>query len=183
MSARGVRLIVLCEDDEHRRFAHHAFRKLGRHYSELRAIVCPAAHGAGEKWVREHYAKEVRAHRRNASSQEGLALVVVIDADKQTVEHRYEQLDDALEQSGVQCRGRSERIMIWVPKRHIETWVADLLGHSVNEEGDYKNLMRDADYRPAAEEFVERCRNPSRRPAAPLPSMSRAYEETDRLPQ
>ena len=182
MAGRGVRLIVLCEDDEHSRFARHVFGQLGRSYRTLRTEVCPAGCGAAEHWVRRHYAQEVVVHRRKASSQEGLGLVVVIDADKQTVDDRHRQLADALEQSGNQGRSPSERIIIWVPKRHIETWVADLLGHTANEEDDYKNAMHDADYRPAAERFVERYRDASTRPASLIPSMSRAFDETARLP-
>lgn len=182
MARERVRVVLLCEDDEHRRFAHHASRKLGRHYRELRLLVSPTGRGAAESWVRKRYAEEVLIHRRRASSQGGLALVVVIDADRQTVDRRHQQLAAALKQSGIEERRPSEKIVIWVPKRHIETWVTDLLQGNSNEHDDYKNVMRDVDYQPAAERFVEQYRNPSSRPPGLLPSMSRAFDETARLP-
>ena len=181
MSARGVRLVVLCEDDEHRRFASYAFRGLGRHYRTLRTITCPAGRGSAESWVRKRYAEEVAAHRRKASSQHGLALVVVIDADKQTVDERHEQLAAALEHSGSERRGAAERIVIWVPKRHIETWVAYLSGRDANEEDDYKHAVADADYRPPAARFVDRYRSAQGRPPGLLPSIVTAYTELDRV--
>jgi hypothetical protein len=182
VARKGVRLVLLCEDDEHRRFARHVFHKLGRHYRELRTLVCPAGRGSAEQWVRQRYAEEVRVYRRRANTQQGIALVVTVDADQQTVDYRHAQLSQSLNEFALAERGTAERIVIWVPKRHIETWVADLLGQDVSEEDDCKNLMRDADYRPAADRFVERYRGPGSRPANVLPSMSRAFDETDRLP-
>ena len=177
-------MVLLCEDEEHQRLAWHAFRRLGRQNRVLRILVCPSGRGAAESWVRQHYAEEVKLHRRKASSQEGLALVVMIDADQQTVEYRHQQFADGLAEAGLEGRSSLERIIIWVPKRHVETWVADLLQGGANEEDDYKNAMRDADYRLAAERFVERCRNSASRPPGSLNSMSRAIEETTaRMPK
>lgn len=174
-------MMFVCEDDEHWRFARWTFLRLGYHARELRVALAPAGRGAAEQWVRQQYATEVRVHRRKAAHQ-NVGLVVAIDADKQTVDYRHEQLSGALDESRLDQRGNAERIVIWVPRRHIETWVADLLGHSVNEDDDCKNLVRDVDYRPAADRFVERYRDPGGRPASVLPSMSRAFDEASRLP-
>jgi hypothetical protein len=181
VARKGVRLMFVCEDDEHWRFTRLAFLRLGYGPREMRVSLAPAGRGAAEQWVRQQYATEVRVYRRKAGHQ-NVGLVVVIDADKQTLDYRHEQLSEALNESGLDKRGAAERIVIWVPKRHVETWVADLRGRSVNEEDDYKNLMRDVDYRPAADRFVERYRDPGSRSANVLPSMSRAFDETDRLP-
>jgi hypothetical protein len=182
MAGNGVRLVVLCEDSAHQRFAHRVFKKLDRGYRELRALICPSGRGAAEQWVRNHYAAEVRLYRQKAAAQSNIGLLVAIDADKQTVEYRHEQLATALEQARLDQREPDERVVIWVPKRHIETWIAHLLGQIADEETDYKNVMRDADYRPAAQTFVERYRNPANRPASSPPSMERAFDETSRLP-
>ncbi|HVP09601.1 MAG TPA: hypothetical protein VMV94_00245, partial [Phycisphaerae bacterium] len=177
------RFVVLCEDDEHSRFAHHTLRKLGRQYRELRILVCPSGREAADNWVRKHYPEEVALHRRKASSQEGLALIVLIDADRLSVDQRHEQLGEALRSSNLAERGPSEKVVIWVPKRHIETWIAELLHGDANEEDDYKNAMRGADYQTAAQRFVEHVRNAGNYPSGLLPSMSRALDETARLPQ
>lgn len=182
MSARGVRLIVLCEDDEHQRFVLHALGRLGKHYRAVRTLVSPAGRGAADSWVRQHYAEEVTVHRRKANSQTSLALMLLIDADTHTVDDRHRQLDKVLGDASLSARGPSERIVLWVPKRHIETWVAALSQGDANESDDYKNNMRDADYRSAARRFANQYRAPGSRPADLLPSMLRAFQETDRLP-
>lgn len=180
MARKAVRLVLLCEDDGQQRFAHHVFRKLGRAHREVRTLICPAGRGAAEQWVRNRYAEEVRLYRRKATAQKGIGLLVAIDADRQTVDYRHEQLANSLKTADLDKRGPDERIAVWVPKRNIETWVADLLGHTVNEEDDYKNDVRGGDFQPAAARFADRCRNHDKQPAA-LPSMSRAFDETDRL--
>jgi hypothetical protein len=181
MRGRGVRLVLLCEDDEHWRFARLVFLRLGYHSRELRVSLSPAARGAAERWVRQQYPNQVRMHRRKASFQ-NVGLLLVIDADKQTVDYRHQQLSNALDEAGLDQRGPREPIVIWVPKRHIETWVADLLGHAANEDDDYKNLVRDADYRVVAGRFADRYQKPADRPANLIPSMSRAFDEMERLP-
>ena len=181
MGSRGTRIVIVCEDEKHRSFALQTFNELGQHYRVLRCIPCPPGRGAAEQWVRQRYAEEVCVHRRRASSQRGLTLVVIIDADMQTVDFRHKQLADVLNGSDQPKRGPNEPIVIWVPKRNIETWVADLLQGNANEEDDYKNKVHGADYQLAANRFVDRYRNPGSRPPELLPSMSRAFEETARV--
>ena len=182
MSRRGVRLVLLCEDDEHRRFARHAFLKLGFHSRELRSSVCPSGRGAADRWIRKQYPTEVRAHRRRASSQ-NVGLVVMIDADKRQVADRHSQLAEALEAEKHGPRGGTEPIVIWIPKRHIETWVAWLLRlkDHINENDDYKNLVRDADYRQPAARFVDLYRQRDTRALDILPAMATAFDELARL--
>jgi hypothetical protein len=183
MSGRGVRVAFLCEDEAHWRFARNVFLNLGYHTRELRRVdKSPSARGAAEQRVRQRFPDEVRAHRRRASSQ-NVALVVVIDADKQDVEYRHQQLSNALSESGIDKRGPGEAVIVCVPKRNIETWVAYLLGRRpINEDDDYKNVLRGADYGPPAARFVEIHRDRAHRPADLLPSISRAFTELARLP-
>lgn len=179
MPRRGVRLILLCEDDEHRRFAHRVFLGLGVRRHELRFFVSPTGRGAADRWVRQRYPEEVRAHRRRASSQ-SVGLLVVIDADQQTVEHRHRQLSNELTEAHLPVRSSNERIVIWVPKRHIETWIAylsDQVSQAVNERDDYKKRVRDANYRPPAERFIQLYRDTENRPSTLLPSLFHAFVE------
>ena len=158
-----------------------AFIQLGYNPRELKDSQAPPGGGAAEQWVRQRYANEVSVYRSKAGHQK-IGLVVVIDADKQTVDDRHKQLSSGLGEAGLLERGPGERIVIWVPKRHIETWVADLLGHAANEEDDYKKHVRGGDYQRAAAGFAERYQGRNSRPAGLLPSMARAFDETDRLP-
>ena len=68
MSRKGVRLVLLCEDDEHQRFAQRAFLALGFHFRELRFFVSPTGRGAADKWILDTFAKEARAHRRRRTT-------------------------------------------------------------------------------------------------------------------
>lgn len=180
MARRGVRIVFLCEDSEHKQFAYRAFRKLDYHRRELRHSASPPGRGAAEQWVRERYATEVKAHRRRVSYQR-VGLVVVIDADRNTVQKRAQQLVDELAHADQPRRETDERIAHWIPRRHIETWVAFLRDHTVDEEMDCKSLVKSDDYRPAAESFVQMYREPAQRPAELLESLALALGETDRL--
>jgi len=181
MRRQGTRLIILCEDDEHEQFARHTFLALGYHPREMRVVPRCAGRGAAEQWVREQYALEVRAHRRKASSQ-NIGLIVVIDADTSTVAKRHGQLNAHLKENNLENRGPRECIVIWVPKRHIETWIAWLSNHKVDESRDCKDLTRGADYRACAARFVHIYRDTDGRPEGLLPAMSHAFDEMKRLP-
>ena len=67
------------------------------------------------------------------------ALIVMIDADTHTVQDRWRQLDQALEDGGKQrVDAEHEQIARLVPKRNIETWILCLNGHAVDQDADYK---------------------------------------------
>jgi hypothetical protein len=96
VAGKGIRLLFVCEDDKHWRLSRLVFLQLGYHSRELRVSPAPAGRGAAEQWVRQQYANEVCAYRRKAGYQ-NVGLVVVIDADRQAVDHRHQQLAEALE--------------------------------------------------------------------------------------
>ena len=182
-SGRGVRVVVLVEDEQHDRFAYRVLLQLGFHYRDIRVVPYPQGRRSGEQWVRENYPGQVKAHRRKASFQR-VGLVVLIDADTRTVAHRHNQLAQKLQKAGLKARSGEEAIIIWVPKRNIHTWVAYLLDREVdvNEQDDYERLVRDEDYRTPAERFVELYREASARHDDLLPAMSKAFTELQRLP-
>lgn len=182
MPRRGVRVVVLCEDDEHKRFARYTLLRSKFHPREIRLLPCPQGQGSAEQYVRLRYPDEVRAFRRQASHQK-VGLIVLIDADTQTVDAKHAQLDQALRRQQLTMRSSDESIIIFVPRRHIETWLAYLLDHRVDEKEDCKHLVRDIDYRRPAERFVDWYQKPADRPSPLLPSITRAYAELDRMPR
>jgi len=179
MSRRGVRMVVLCEDEAHRRFSYQVFLKLGYHPRELYFHESPTGRGAAEHWVRERYPVEVEAYRRNVHTQR-IGLLVLIDADNRTVEQRHRELDAALREKKLQSRAAQEVIVLFVPRRHIETWIAFLVGHQVDETNDCKGITRGVDYRDAAHRFVELHHHGADRSVG-LPSMETAFNELTRL--
>jgi hypothetical protein len=109
---------------------------------------------------------------------------VLIDADRRSVDERHRQLDEMLTDAEMPCRDTGDAIVILVPKRHIETWIAHLLDYEVDEEQDYKNTVSDADLRHPAQRFVELFRlQRERRPENLLPAMERALDEMRRVPE
>jgi hypothetical protein len=104
------------------------------------------------------------------------------DADEQSVQQRHDALDAALRQAELPPRTDDERIALWIPKWHIETWVVALLGRNVNENDNYKHEAKDADVPAAATGFVDRFRAFRQDGTIRvLPSLKTAFEETQRL--
>ncbi len=131
-----------------------------------------------KKW----YATSVQALRERAS-RAATALVVVIDADKSSVEDRQRELADELRQQVLPERGTSERIAHLIPKRHIETWVLCLRdGQSVSEERDCKFSVSDGDVKTAAEAFYTWLRSRENPPPHFGPSLCEGLVEARRIP-
>lgn len=182
---RGVRALILGEDQRHEGFARRVLRQLGFHsHREIRVVDYPIGKDSAEAWVRKQYPKEVRGIRQRGSFQ-NVALLVIIDADQKSVSDRKQQLDRELRAGDLSARSEADPIVVWVPKRHIETWVAFLRGHEVNESHERhecKRLVTADDVGPAADRFVYLLRHNNDRPADLLHSLSDAFVETERLP-
>ena len=71
--------------------------------------------------------------------------MTIIDADVLPTRQRFEQLDQALQASGLEKRSPGERICILVPKRNIETWIHFFVTGPVDEETDYKRPAKSAE--------------------------------------
>jgi hypothetical protein len=79
----------------------------------------------------------------------------MIDADTLTVLQRHEQLDRALEGTGLTRRQSDEKIALLVPKRNIETWIHYLRKEQVNEEQIYRKLEKPGECKPFVKELAE----------------------------
>ncbi|MEI6330679.1 MAG: hypothetical protein WCP16_15680 [Pseudanabaena sp. ELA645] len=110
------RVTILCEDRQHYNFVRWFLQKRG--FTEFAPRICPSGSKAGENYVRETYASEVKAYR-SQKNHKNICLIAVIDADTGNVENRKRQLDSVLETT----RRNEEKIAILVPKRNIETWI------------------------------------------------------------
>ncbi|WGV24437.1 hypothetical protein [Halotia branconii] len=158
MSQRRVQIVILCEDRQQEAFARYFLKKRGFILDRnIRIKICVnKAKGAGEQFVRENYATEVKA-LRSKNYLLGM-LVVLIDADKKTVEERLKQLDDALIADSQQVRQPDEAIAIFVPKRNIETWIHYLRGETFDEETKYaKFTNNESACKPHVEHLVNQC--------------------------
>lgn len=180
-TGRGVRFTVLVEDRALERFVRECLYALGVHTREIRFLPFPAGRGSAKQWINREYPIQVRAHRRRSS--ENIVLIVGTEADEQTVQRRLQSLANALEAAGVPARTSEEKICIWVPRWHIETWLLFLNGHQVDESTNLKDQAREADIKTAAREFVRRFRQWVHDPTAEqlLPSIISGFEETRRI--
>jgi hypothetical protein len=129
-------VIVLVEDEHHRMLIVRYLKKRGFKEHAMRIRNSPSGRGSAEDWVRKEFVKETTEYR-NRQARAQTALIVMIDADTRTVQDRFNQLDEALRDSGAQAVVESERIARLVPKRNVETWILCLNEEPVDEENDY----------------------------------------------
>jgi hypothetical protein len=170
------RIYILAEDIRQQLFVRRYLYRLGFERHVIDPEVLPkGAGGAGEHWVRQRYAAFVAKYRKRAVRAK-TALIVVIDADTQTVTHRLRQLKEAL---GSDARRDNEAIVHFIPKRNIETWILHLNGEQVDQEADHRNRDVDDMISAAATIFHVWAAQP---PTDCLPSLSAAIQETKRLP-
>jgi hypothetical protein len=140
--SRPSRVVVLLEDDHQRMLLYRYLKRCGlAHVTTI--LPSPSGKGSAEQWVRKRFIEEVIAYRvRQAKAKS--ALIVVIDADRHTVQDRLRRLDQALKDDGKPIVDQTEQVARLVPKRNIETWVLCLLNvQAVNEETDYKRARDD----------------------------------------
>jgi hypothetical protein len=133
----SFRFRALIEDRDHEQMLRGLVDRLGRSAGRsLRFEPYPAGRGAGEQHVRRKFPQfiaELRAQR----FQEGLWGIVVIDGDVEGAAHRRRRLLESIERP----LSPTERILLLVPTRNVQTWAWRLLGHEVNESDDYKHLV------------------------------------------
>lgn len=179
MASRAF-IMILAEDHRQQNFVWHLLIALGYSASHLHKIDVPAGKGSGEQYVRREYPEQLKTYRRRAASHR-CALVVVIDADDDSVEDRQTKLAEALSAAGLPARRPDEHVPVLVPKRNIETWIWWLRGHDVTETEDYKNRIQETRFPNEARELRERLRHGLRDDAPP--SLHRAAKELSRLPK
>jgi hypothetical protein len=137
---RIANIVIVVEDQKQENLA---YRYLERCKPRLTYRECrferPAkgSGGSGEQFVRNRYPVEVQEHRRRVGKGASALLVVMVDADMETTQHRASQLSAALEAASMDGRSNNEPIVVLIPKRHVETWIRALLGDHVDEVTDY----------------------------------------------
>jgi hypothetical protein len=171
-------IVILCEDILHDCFVRYVLGIGGRD-RELR--ISPRADGSAEQWVREQFAREVRAIR---SCGRKAILVVVTDADKNSVEDRRESLLKSLDKAEVERPKEDEGIFILIPKWEIETWLKYLEDGVFNEE-DGKLPKRfsgsESNCDPLAQKLLKMCQSQKLEPEPAPPSLLAACVEYKRF--
>jgi hypothetical protein len=137
VSERIAEVVIVAEDLRQVNFVRRSLKRVESN-RQVRVVRSPTGRGSGEQFVRQQYSEEVERYR-NRSTRRKAALIVVSDADTNTVAYREQQLENELKSDGRAKRKKSEKIVHLIPKRHIETWILCLNGDSVDETTDYKS--------------------------------------------
>lgn len=185
--SRDVRVVILCEDDQHEKFVRAFLREYldwskrrERRFVEVKN-VSRSVLGSAEKAVRQRYPDELQLYRIGCKKQSDLRLIVMIDGDREGVEARLHALNESCNSKNVSLRKNSEKIAVLAPTWNIETWLACLKGESVDERRkNYPRSISSGDLRSRVETLVGMCRDNNLRPPAP-PSLEAACKEFENL--
>lgn len=175
----GVSVILLCEDAQTDAFVRRFLKRRNFRGRDVTTFKLPHGRGSGEQWVRERYPRELQAIRQ----RQGACLIVVTDADGHSTESRRAQLDAKCDEKGIPRRNDGDRVLVIVPRRNIETWLAYLAGGEVDEETRYPRLKREGDCDWHAEELYRMCHKKQRLREPAPPSLREACDEYRRLRQ
>jgi hypothetical protein len=177
---KGVRVQIVVEDEALERFSRETLLKFGFNRREIRVTGYPVGRGSAKDWVDRQYSIEVQALR--AKSYQNLGIVVGTDADNLTVNQRAKRLADALQNARVEARRSGERIVLWIPKWSIETWILYFAHDARDEHHDYKHDVKKPDYRATAQAFIDQYRKYRvDNDLETQPSLRASYDETKRL--
>ncbi len=169
LSARKVRLILICEDSAHESLVRRFLSLAGWPTRLLEVNKQPPGFGSGEQWVRERLVSELELYWRKRNHV-NYGIIAVTDWD--TVD-RLAQLKSACEARGVRWPGPGERLLIVTPARNVETWARYLLGEIVDEYAVYPKV---GNLRLAAEALWSMCQSGRLREPAPK-SLVQACED------
>lgn len=181
-----AQVTILAEDRRQARFVRAYLRKKQPDLPQRNIKDAPMASGfgSGAQRVIDRYAIEIKAY---CIRQARKWLIIVIDADKNTVQERLNELRRRLEQSDdLRLRNfhaESEQIARLVPKWSIETWILNLNGEVVDENVPYKRQHRPWDdlIRPASIELCNWTGAKGDPPARCTPSLTHGVQEFRRL--
>jgi hypothetical protein len=178
---QAVRIVAVVEDRTLERFVWHTLKAFGFRAGkvDIRSDYPKRGTGSGKQYVDNKYQREAATFRRK--SRENIALIIATEADEQTVDYRVQVLDALLAGTNQAPRAVNEHIVYWIPKRHVETWGLHLTGNAVDEDTDYHNRSNDIDWGKAGSGFRKAYSDYGNGKRSALPSLNRAYEETQRL--
>lgn len=136
----GYQYTILCEDEKTKAFIRNILVSQGINLHRISTEVAPSGAGSGEAYVRNKYKNNLRAIRR--FNYNARTLIVCTDADVHSLKERKESFSNECknEEPKIKDRTKKEPVIIWIPKRNIETWIEFFKndGVGVDEETQYK---------------------------------------------
>jgi hypothetical protein len=153
-----VSLTILAEDNQTKTFIRHFLYEHGWKPHDFRILPTPNVRGSGEQYVRKQFPKELKAYRGKCNHL-GIALVAAVDADTLTVMERRQQLCQECRDQNIDPPQPEERVLLIIPKRNIETWLAYLRGETVNENNVYRKYAEESECKPQAIRLKQMCQD------------------------
>lgn len=173
----SIKVTLLCEDKQTESFARRFLFRRGFHHREILALPLPCGNQSGEQWVRCQYPRQLKAIR----SRKGTFLVVIADADNLTVKARKNELNQECKRQEVQVRTPKDPVIMAIPRRNIETWLAYLDGTEVDEKATYPRLNRIGDCHKHAKALYQMCHERQELADPAPPALREACEEYRKL--
>ncbi len=183
---------ILCEDIDQERFIREYLICRGLEDHKIKDFGNPKGIEIknNNASIVKYYPALIKSYRRR--KYRNIALVVMIDADEDSVSDKmrslHKKLDEAAGNLNKDTRLRDEKVAIFVPARNIETWFYyinnNIEGQECNEITDYKDKKMSAEERiqlakSAAQKLAKICPHGVDRIA--LPSLRYACRELQRL--
>lgn len=171
-----VEIVFLHEDTQHQSFGTAFLNQI----KTMRRIE-PVRKGSRALLVQD-FPRQVKAVRSRGGAA---ALVVLIDADRDSVDKVWNILNDRLKQEGMSVISSSDLIFIASPKWRIENWIEYLRTGATNEELQGPRLEDEGSAREDAGSLYQMCVTRAL-PPNPPPSLKAACEQwlafRDKLP-
>ena len=177
--SRPARITILCEDLQHACFVRRFLMNRGWTRHDIREQIHSAGRGSAQQGVRDRFPTELRAYRSKCNYLRN-GLIAVIDADVRDVRDRVRNFDTACDEQGVRRRQVDERVLLVIPKRNIETWLAYLRGESVNETDQYRRYEYESRCHGDVDQLDEMCKRGELTGSAP-PSLQECCDDFERF--
>lgn len=173
-----TRVVLLCEDQSTDTFVRRFLRRRSFTMHDIRTLPLPSGKQSGEQWVRTRYPDQLAAIRKRSND----FLIVVTDADSNTTAERRAQLDRECDRRDVPQRTASDRVLVVVPRRNIETWFEFLDGAAeVDESVSYTKHFDASGQRALADRLYGMCHEEQRLPDSAPPSLVESCAEYVKL--
>ena len=180
MSSRVSQVVLLCEDDLQARLVRAFMKLLGLNAQVREIIASRMAYGGNVSWVLNRFPSELHACRQRHKLVRTL-LIVMIDADDFSTEERRRALSNKCVAAEYSPLIENDPLAILIPKRHVETWICNLLGIAVEETQDCKSIAstKKEDIRRAAQTLEAWVTNVL--PESCVPSLKQSVPELRRI--
>lgn len=132
----NAQIFILCEDTTHYHFTKKYFELLGFNSRKIRGDYNAKGRsvGSGAEFVKNHYEKELKAFHSKVTHIDCILVIVIDDDTKNHVQHLFNLYQPI----------SNEKILIFSPKRNIESWFYYIDGNLIDENEDYKKHYKNA---------------------------------------